>query len=38
VAESSQHETGQLMPIRAGDVNVDQAGQPVAAVIEIVMK
>lgn len=38
VAEGIQHETGQLVPVQAGDVNVDQAAQPVAAVIEIVMK
>ena len=38
VAEGSQHETGQLVPVQAGNVNVDQAGQPVAAAIEVVMK
>jgi hypothetical protein len=38
VAEGSQHEPGQLVPVQAGDVNVNQAGQPVAAVIEIVLE
>src|SRR5690348_16090147 len=37
VAEGSQHEPVELVPVQAGDVNVDQARQPVA-VIEIVME
>jgi predicted MPP superfamily phosphohydrolase len=38
VGEAYDHEPRQMVPVQAGDVNVDQAGQAVSAVIEIVLE